>query len=426
MNAPKGPARHYLEAGTVIGDRYEIRRRLGSGGIGDVYKAADTHLGNRTVALKMLSTTVVAGPLADEVRGRFMLEAQALSAIRDDHVVSVLNFGFTGEDVPYLVMEFLEGQDLESLLTASGGSLSIEHAVDVALDVCGGVYICHNEEIVHRDLKPANIFLEKTPRGDRAKVVDFGISKSAASAKLSRPGIAMGTPKYMAPEQLARGQTDARSDQYSIGLILYRCLTGRLPDKGGGPDAKDVRPAISVVLNEAVMQALAQDPEARFPSVYEFGRQLLLLASEQASARWREFYRTLRNRNGPSGLSRSRSCSRSLAVGLIQAPFASTTTLPGVCANSTTGSRRPRSTCTHFPTTMRSRSRSPSRRAAQPSTSGRSRRSPQQQHLRRSYVRLPILRHLAPSPARNLRNDRRTGGRRSSCSAWCSRAGPPP
>jgi serine/threonine-protein kinase len=164
--------------------------------------------------------------------------------------------------------------------------------VDVALDVCGGVYICHNEEIVHRDLKPANIFLERTPRGDRAKVVDFGISKTAASAKLSRPGVAMGTPKYMAPEQLARGQTDKRSDQYSIGLILYRCLTGRLPEKTGGPEAREVRPEIPELLNEAVMRALSRDPEARFPSVYAFGRSLMPLASDQASARWREYYRT--------------------------------------------------------------------------------------------------------------------------------------
>jgi serine/threonine protein kinase len=292
MSGPKAPPREYLETGTVVGDRYEIRRRLGSGGIGDVYKAVDTRLGNREVAIKMLSTTIAAGPLAEEVRGRFMLEAQALSAIRDDHVVSVLNFGFTSAGVPYLVMEYLEGQDLETLLKASGGLLSIRHAVDVALDVCGGVYICHNEEIVHRDLKPANIFLERTPRGDRAKVVDFGISKTAASAKLSRPGVAMGTPKYMAPEQLARGQTDKRSDQYAIGLILYRCLTGRLPDKGGGPDAKDVRPEIPEMLNESVMRALAQDPDERFPSVYALGRSLMPLASDQASARWREYYRT--------------------------------------------------------------------------------------------------------------------------------------
>lgn len=292
MSAPKAPPREYLDTGTVVGDRYEIRRRLGSGGIGDVYKAVDTRLGNREVAIKMLSTTIAAGPLADEVRGRFMLEAQALSAIRDDHVVSVLNFGFTAGGMPYLVMEYLEGQDLESLLKASGALLSIRRAVDIALDVCGGVYICHNEEIVHRDLKPANIFLERTPRGDRAKVVDFGISKTAASAKLSRPGVAMGTPKYMAPEQLARGQTDKRSDQYSIGLILYRCLTGRLPDKGGGPDAREVRPEIPELLNEAVMRALARNPEERFPSVYALGRSLMPLASEHASARWREYYRT--------------------------------------------------------------------------------------------------------------------------------------
>jgi serine/threonine protein kinase len=292
VNGPKPPPREYLGAGTVVGDRYEIQRRLGSGGIGDVYKAIDTRLGKRAVAIKMLSTTIEAGPLAEEVRGRFMLEAQALSAIIDDHVVTVLNFGFTPAGVPYLVMEYLEGQDLESLLKASGGLLSIQRAVDIALDVCGGVYICHNEEIVHRDLKPANIFLEKTPRGDRAKVVDFGISKTAASAKLSRPGVAMGTPRYMAPEQLARGQTDKRSDQYSIGLILYRCLTGRLPERTGGPDARAVRPEIPEVLNESLMRALAQDPEARFPSVYTFGRSLMPLASEQASARWREYYRT--------------------------------------------------------------------------------------------------------------------------------------
>jgi serine/threonine-protein kinase len=292
MSGPKAPPREYLDPGIVVGDRYEIGRRLGSGGIGDVYKAFDTRLRNRPVAIKMLSAAIAAGPLAEEVRGRFMLEAQALSAIRDDHVVSVLNFGFTSAGVPYLVMEYLEGQDLETLLKASGGLLSIRHAVDVALDVCGGVYICHNEEIVHRDLKPANIFLERTPRGDRAKVVDFGISKTAASAKLSRPGVAMGTPKYMAPEQLGRGHTDKRSDQYAIGLILYRCLTGRLPDRGGGPDAKDVLPEIPALLNEAVMRALARDPEERFPSVYAFGRSLMPLASDQASARWREYYRT--------------------------------------------------------------------------------------------------------------------------------------
>jgi serine/threonine-protein kinase len=280
-----------IDAGTVIGERYEIRRRLGSGAIGVVYKAIDTRLGNRAVAIKMLSATIVAGPLAEEARGRFVLEAQALSAIRDDHVVSVLNFGFTGTGVPYLVMEYLDGQDLESILEASGGLLSVRRAVDLALDVCGGVHICHNEEIVHRDLKPANIFVERTPRGYRAKVVDFGISKTAASATLSHPGITMGTPRYMAPEQLDLGQTDKRSDQYSIGLILYRCLTGQLPEKGG-PEPSHLRPEVPENLNGVVMRALARNPEERFQSVYAFGRTLVPFASEEASARWREYYRT--------------------------------------------------------------------------------------------------------------------------------------
>jgi serine/threonine protein kinase len=272
-----------------VGDRYEIRRRLGGGAIGDVYLAVDGHLCHREVAIKILSRATEAGPHAREVSSRFLLEAQALAAIRDDHVVSILNYGVMVTGTPYLVMEYLEGESLEGLLrSVDDHRLPIGRAVDIAVDVCGGVHICHAKDIVHRDLKPANIIIERTPRGERAKIVDFGIAKTRASAKFSQSGVMMGTPSYMAPEQLARGISDARSDQYAIGVVLFRCLTGDVPR--GETDPRPWRSGVTDALAEVTMRALASDPAARHPSVHALGRALMPFASMEVASRWRGYY----------------------------------------------------------------------------------------------------------------------------------------
>jgi serine/threonine protein kinase len=278
-----------LWVGTVVGDRYEILRRLGGGAIGDVYLAADRHLSNREVALKILSRAIEGGPHAREISSRFLLEAQALAAIRDDHVVSILNYGVMSSGTPYLVMEYLAGESLEALLrSVDGRRLPIGRAVDIAIDVCGGVHICHTKDVVHRDLKPANIFIERTPRGERAKIVDFGIAKTRASAKFSQSGVMMGTPSYMAPEQLARGISDARSDQYALGVVLFRCLTGDVPR--GETDPRSSRSDVPDVLADVTMRALATDPSDRYPTVHALGRALMPFASVEVASRWRGYY----------------------------------------------------------------------------------------------------------------------------------------
>ena len=286
-----------LPVGTRLGDgeRYEIRQRIGIGGMAEVYRAVDTRLGNRIVAIKTLSASVAQHQFAVRMRDLFIQEAQALSRVKDENVVDVLDFGISSDGTPYMVMEFLNGTELGVFLKKNK-QVSVEQAVDIMLGVCAGVHACHLAGIIHRDLKPANIFLTRTLKGELTKVLDFSVAKvpiarSAASVDQAKTDLIVGTPTYMSPEQALGRPANERSDQYSIGGLLYRCLTGR-PPQGVLPKPHELRPEIPERLEAVILRALEAQPEQRFATVYDLGHGLLPFASASGRGRWRPYYRT--------------------------------------------------------------------------------------------------------------------------------------
>jgi serine/threonine-protein kinase len=261
----------------------------------EVYRGVDTRLGNRIVAIKTLSASVAQHAFADRMRNLFIQEAQALSRVKDENVVDVLDFGISSDGTPFMVMEFLSGTDL-GIFLRKNKQVSIEQAVDVMLGVCAGVHACHLAGIIHRDLKPANIFLTRTLKGEVAKVLDFSvakvpISRSTPAAEQLKTDLIVGTPTYMSPEQAMGRPANELSDQYSIGALLYRCLTGRAP-QGVLPRPRELRPEIPERLELVMLRALEARPEKRFATVHELGQGLLPFASPSGRGRWRPYYRT--------------------------------------------------------------------------------------------------------------------------------------
>jgi serine/threonine-protein kinase len=281
-------------AGTTIGEggRYRLRRCIGVGGMAEVYKARDTRLGERVVAIKCLSPAVAAHPYAAKIRQLFVQEAQTLSRIHDENVVDVLDFGITDGGTPYMVMEFLRGMDLSVFLKGTK-RLPIEDAVDVILGVCAGVHACHAAGIIHRDLKPANIFLSRTPKGLQPKVLDFSVAKLPieldGDPDKTRTDLIVGTPSYMSPEQALGRPATELSDQYSVGALLYRCLTGCSP-RGAWSTPRALRPEIPGELERAVLRALDATPANRFPTVHALGQSLLPFTSPAGRSRWQTYY----------------------------------------------------------------------------------------------------------------------------------------
>ncbi len=280
--------------GTRLGDsgRYELRRRIGIGGMAEVYKAIDTRLGDRVVAIKTLAASVATHPCADKIRRLFIQEAQALSRVNDENVVDVLDFGVTDNKTPYMAMEFLQGEDLGVLLKKTQ-RMEIEDALDVMLGVCAGVQACHMAGIIHRDLKPANIFLAQTLKGRQAKVLDFSVAKVLVPendrADKTRTDLIVGTPSYMSPEQADGQPANELSDQYSIGALLYRSLTGR-PPRGLSPSPRELRPEIPSDLDTTILRAIDPTPANRFASVHELGQRLLAHISAAGGGRWKAYY----------------------------------------------------------------------------------------------------------------------------------------
>jgi serine/threonine-protein kinase len=261
----------------------------------EVYRAVDTRLGSRVVAVKTLSASVAEHPFAEKMRGLFIQEAQALSRVKDENVVDVLDFGTADDGTPYMVMEFLNGTDLGVFLRQNK-HVTVDAAVDIMLGVCAGVHACHLAGIIHRDLKPANIYLSRTLKGEQPKVLDFSVAKVPLSRPAGDPDQAktdliVGTPSYMSPEQALGRPANELSDQYSIGALLYRCLTGR-PPQGVLPRPREVRADIPERLEETIMRALDPTPERRFKTVHELGHALVAFASPAGRGRSKPYYRT--------------------------------------------------------------------------------------------------------------------------------------
>ncbi len=216
------------EVGSIVADKYRVERVLGEGGMGVVVAARHVQL-EQLVALKFLLPEVAARP---DVVERFLREARAAARVQGAHAARVLDVGQDGRGMPYMVMEYLEGEDLDQML-ARETKLPVAEAVYCVLQACEALAEAHASRIVHRDLKPANLFLAKQPGGQVVlKVLDFGISKeiNSKSHSLTQTAAVMGTPYYMSPEQMRSSKNvDERSDVWALGVILYELITGKLP-----------------------------------------------------------------------------------------------------------------------------------------------------------------------------------------------------
>lgn len=278
--------RHASPIGTVLAGTYRITRAIAEGGMGTVYEAVQIRL-NRRFAVKLLSPEATASP---EGVARFRREAEVMSQLAHPHLIHVADFGTTDRNEPYLVMEFLDGRDLEQRLRREG-RLSLPTAVHIAKQVASALSASHAQGIVHRDLKPANIFLldiEGEP--DFVKVVDFGISKmKRAPVKLTRPSVLMGTPSYMPPEQ-ATGKADSadhRADQWALAAVTWEMLSGRPPfvrddvtallhaiAHEDPPSLAERAPGVPRDVEATLRRALAKRPGDRFATVAAFARAL--------------------------------------------------------------------------------------------------------------------------------------------------------
>jgi eukaryotic-like serine/threonine-protein kinase len=289
-----------LPPGTMLG-KYRIVRALGAGGMAAVYEALHTGIG-KPVAIK----TLRALSTDERAEARFLREAAAASRLDHPHVVDVTDFG-TERGLSYIVMELLRGEDMGAVLEREKGKLDPAFAADVMLAVCAGVFAAHESGVIHRDLKPQNIFLARTPLGELVpKVLDFGISKRLdedVGSGLTNSGALLGTTHYLSPEQVAGKQLDVRSDQYSLGVILYEALTGRKPHDGASAYAimhsigegsfaqpRKIRPDISSAMEAVVVRAMSLRPQERFESVHELGRALLPHASSKKRVIWSDYY----------------------------------------------------------------------------------------------------------------------------------------
>ncbi|HEX5658289.1 MAG TPA: serine/threonine-protein kinase [Polyangiales bacterium] len=269
---------------------YVIERQLGQGGMAVVYEARHRAIGKR-VALKMLLPHHAAHP---ELAQRFQREGEAAALLDHANAVAVLDGGADARGTPFLVMEYLEGEDLGNVLSREG-RLGVERTVDLLLPMIAAIAAAHDLGIVHRDLKPENLFLARRHGQLVPKVLDFGISKTneADSMKLTRSESLLGTPHYMSPEQAqGAGQADAQSDQFAIGVMLYECVTGKCPFEGNSLFAvlaaivggtltppSELVPGLDPVFEAIVTRTLNKEPEARFPDLRTLGSALLPLAS---------------------------------------------------------------------------------------------------------------------------------------------------
>jgi eukaryotic-like serine/threonine-protein kinase len=225
------PPERRSRVGDVVADKYRLVRLLGEGGMGAVYEAEHTFLGRR-FAIKFLHPELL---VRGEMMERFRREARAAGSLENEHVVAATDFGMASDGAPYLVMEYLAGENLAELLRRVG-PLPVTRAVHAVLQTCKGLEVAHARGIVHRDLKPENLFVvPRADDGDLVKILDFGIAKLQGSdaGPRTRTGVTMGTPHYMPPEQ-ARGEKelDHRADIYALGVILYELLSNKKPHPG--------------------------------------------------------------------------------------------------------------------------------------------------------------------------------------------------
>jgi serine/threonine protein kinase len=289
----------------TIHERYKIEGKVGSGGMGNVYLALDCDEG-RYVAVKMVGDEIQDRP---DVRERYFLEAKAAMMINHENVIDIIDIGHIGNRA-FLVMEFLEGADLKALISEranAGRTLVWEEVRHVIEKVCDALDAAHRQSIIHRDLKPENIFLVTNGELPHIKLIDFGLVKfSGESDRKLTKDMKVGTPTYVAPEQIWSEKYDHRADLYSLGVVIYEALAGMPPFTSKAPDEPtrmlqvlvkhreekpkmltETNPAIVLPkgVEEAIMKSLEKDPSMRYQSALEMKEAILGKASAPASSR---------------------------------------------------------------------------------------------------------------------------------------------
>ncbi len=266
-----------VQTGQVVNDRYRVVRKLGGGGMADVYLCEDLTLG-RKVALKVLQTRYMGD---EQFVERFRREAKAAAGFSHPNLVAIFDWGAL-DGTYYIVMEYVEGETLKELIRRRG-RLSGNEAVTTALGLLAALSYAHTHGVVHRDIKSQNILIDQA---GTVKVTDFGIAH-AGDHGMTEAGSILGTAQYLAPEQARGERVDERSDLYSVGVVLFEMLTGQVPFKGDSavtvalkhvntmpPEPAELVPGLPYALNQIVMKALAKDPEQRYQNADEFSRDL--------------------------------------------------------------------------------------------------------------------------------------------------------
>jgi serine/threonine protein kinase len=287
---PPPPPPEMVSEGRVLGGRYQLDECIGSGGMGTIYRARRLHIGD-TVAVKILRPEVVDNAVSRE---RFHREARAAAMLHHPNAVVIHDFGEDADGTTYIVMELLEGHSLRQVLQAQR-TLEPDRAYEIIRQTCAAVEAAHRRGIVHRDIKPDNIVLVNSHDiTDHIKILDFGIAKlrDKSSDKLglekslTNVGTVIGTPYYMSPEQCQGEPADARSDIYSLGVVMYEMLTGVIPFNAKTPTGvaikhvteaprplSELRPSLAPAIERVVLRALEKDPAARQQSALEIARE---------------------------------------------------------------------------------------------------------------------------------------------------------
>jgi serine/threonine-protein kinase len=274
------------EVPQLLGARYRILQRLGSGGMADVFHARDLNL-QRDVAVKVLRDTHIDDPA---FQARFLQEARDAANLTHPNIVTIYDFGHDAGRY-FLVMEYMPGTDLKTLVRRRG-ALSVEEAVGLMVQVCAGVGYAHRAGIVHCDLKPHNVLVSED---GRVKITDFGIARALATIEPDEGAkVVWGSPKYSAPEQSAGKAPSPSSDVYSLGVMLFEILTGRPPFNADDPaqlavmhqttpppSPKRLRPEIPPALNQILLKILSKEPAARYRTADQLGRVLKAFVSDQ-------------------------------------------------------------------------------------------------------------------------------------------------
>jgi len=284
--------------GQVVADRYHVVKKLGEGGMGQVYLAEHVKMGRRS-AIKVMNASMVHDP---DAVARFNREASNASRITHPNVCAIYDFGETPDGLIYLAMEFIEGEPLTDLLEREG-ALPVARAAAIFLQTAEALQAAHDLGIVHRDLKPDNVMLSKRKGGgETVKVVDFGIAKAVggdqAGQKVTKTGLVVGTPEFMSPEQLSGDTLDGRSDLYSLALVFYRMLSGKLPFEATTVQETmikrltdeptklaDARPDLSFPtgLQPVLDTALARTPAERYQTVAKFAADVAAVTGRPAA-----------------------------------------------------------------------------------------------------------------------------------------------